>query len=126
MALSLGALEKHNLGWEVEARSSTEERYAAAWDALNAGNPSGAVTHMDALLDLDANNEKCYYTRAVAHARLSLWGYAVADYSRYLRLVQMKSGAALANARYGRALCLKAGPSPSGAARPRCLHRVGA
>ena len=45
-------------------------------------------------------------TRAVAYARSAQWRFALADYSCYLRLHQQTSGPALANALYGRALCL--------------------
>ena len=96
----------HFLGAEVKERTSTEDLFISAWQALNRGDIDAAIGCADQLLALDSTNEKAYYTRAVGYARSAKWRYALADYSSYLQLLEQTSGPNLANALYGRALCL--------------------
>lgn len=109
VALSLGGTRGGDfLGSEVKEiqESSTEARFIQAWQALGRGDVDKALELADGLLVADKTAEKVYYTRAVCHARKASWRYAMADYSMYLKLVQATSGPSLANALYGRALCL--------------------
>lgn len=110
VALSLSREKRGDqfLGCEVKAATDMEEKFNAAWIYLNVNNCEGAIGNIEALLLIDKDNEKYYYTRAVAYARLAKWQYALADYSAYVKLTKERGnlqGPALANALYGRALC---------------------
>ena len=94
------------LGAEVEAKTGVEETYELAWKALGAGEMARAIDLTSGLLVDDPTYEKTYFTRAIAYARSGEWRHAAADYSTYLKLTQATSGAPLANALYGRALCM--------------------
>jgi tetratricopeptide (TPR) repeat protein len=107
VALSLSHEKRSSfLGAEVKEKDSTEEKFISAWQALNSGDVATAIGYTDDLLAADSKNEKAYYTRAIAYARMAKWRDALSDYSNYIKLLQQKSGAHLANALYGRALCL--------------------
>ena len=70
------------------------------------------------MLATDRHNDKLFFTRAYAYARAGEWQWAMADYSAYLKihaaaaklLSSLKrttfGNPTLANAYYGRALCL--------------------
>ena len=94
------------LGAEVKKATNVEQLFSDAWQHLGRGEVDAARKLTDELLIIDKHNEKVYYTRAVCYARQAHWRYALADYSMYLKLVQETTGPALANALYGRALCL--------------------
>ena len=94
------------LGAEVEAKTGVEETYELAWKALGAGEMAKAIELTNGLIQGDPTYEKNYFTRAIAYARSGEWRHAAADYSSYLKLTQATTGAPLANALYGRALCM--------------------
>ena len=94
------------LGAEVKATTSQEQTFINAWTALNGGDTASAIECASDLIASNSTHEKAYYTRAVAYARQANWRYALNDYSAYLKLLQQTSGPNLANALYGRALCL--------------------
>lgn len=94
------------LGAEVKEKTNLEELFSGAWQELGAGNVQEALSCINKVLASVPDNEKAYYTRAVCYARQADWRNALSDYSSYLRLIQMTSGPAVANALYGRALCL--------------------
>jgi tetratricopeptide (TPR) repeat protein len=100
-------------GGEAKA-AGVEELFKRAWSALARGDCAAATVLATELLGLNNKYEKAFYTRAVAHCRAAKWRAALADYSQYLQLLQLTSGAALADALYGRALCL----AKSGHRRP--------
>jgi tetratricopeptide (TPR) repeat protein len=107
-ALSL-VREKYSdgfLGAVVEAATDVQTLFVATWGCIGRGEMRTAITKADKLLQLDPSNEKYYYTRALAYARLARWRHALADYTSYLKRTQVARGAPLANAYYGRALCL--------------------
>lgn len=90
----------------LKKATNVESMFIETWQCLGRGDVDGALQLADTLLAGDKTNEKYYYTRAVCHARKASWRMSLADYSMYLKLVQTISGPALANALYGRALCL--------------------
>ena len=107
VALSLAhEVKSAFLGAEVKKASNVDTMFIDAWGHLGQGEVDAALQLADKLCSGDKTNEKFFYTRAVCHARKASWRFALADYSTYLKLVQTTSGPALANALYGRALCL--------------------
>ena len=94
------------LGSEVQAKSEEELSLEGAWKALRRGHLATAIELTSTMLGNDRANEKLYFTRAYSYARAGEWQYAMADYSSYLKFQQATSGSTLANAYYGRALCL--------------------
>lgn len=107
VALSLAhEVKSAFLGAEVKKASNVDTMFIDAWGHLGRGEVDAALQLADKLCSGDKTNEKFFYTRAVCHARKASWRFALADYSTYLKLVQTTSGPALANALYGRALCL--------------------
>ena len=106
-ALSLAVSKKSSfLGAEVRENNNTEELFANAWRCLGRGALDEALKCADKLLAINPDNEKAYYTRAVCYARSAQWRHALSDYSSYLKLIQITKGPSVANALYGRALCL--------------------
>ena len=100
VALSLSQTARSSfLGAEVKEKSDAEQAFIDAWQALNRGDVDSAIACADKLLALDVNNEKAYYTRAVAYARSAKWRHALSDYSSYIKLLQQPSGPALASPR---------------------------
>ena len=102
-ALSL-AREKRGddfLGCEVREKTDQETLFLEAWQHIDRGELRQAIGKADALLSLDQTGEKFYYTRAIAYARLAEFRSACADFSAYLKHVQLVKGPQLANAYYG-------------------------
>ena len=94
------------LGAEVKETSNSQIMLDDAWKALNVGDLPTAIALTNTLLTRDPTHEKTCFTRALAYARKGEWRFAAADYSQYLKLQQATSGPTLANALYGRALCM--------------------
>ena len=99
-------------GCEVREKTDQETLFLEAWQHIDRGELRQAIGKADALLSLDQTGEKFYYTRAIAYARLAEFRSACADFSAYLKHVQLVKGPQLANAYYG---CTPArGVFPSG------------
>ena len=107
------------LGAEVQPKSEEEISLDSAWKALGRGELTTAIQVCSAMLAKDRHNDKLYFTSAYAYARAGEWQWAMADYSAYLRIHEAAAkllsstvkrstltNPTLANAYYGRALCL--------------------
>lgn len=102
--------KRQNNGFGLEPeKSASDEKYAAAWERLNASDLDGAIAAIDDLLVTESQNPKLQYTRGVACVRAGLWEggrNALSEYIMSVRAGGTTAGAPLANAHYMRALCM--------------------
>ena len=73
---------------------------------MGRGELAAVIEACSELLQRQHHNDKLYFTRAFAYCRAGEWQKAMTDYSRYLKINETPSGPTLANAYFGRALCL--------------------
>ena len=120
-SLVLDQVKSAFLGAEVTEKSEEEASLDTAWKALGRGELAAAIEACSELMERQKHNEKLYFTRAYAYCRAGEWQRAMADYSRYLKLRDeaklTPTGPTLANAFYGRALCLAKLGDKAGAMR---------
>lgn len=109
LADSVGKTVQDTLG-DAPGKSDSELSLDGAWKALGRGELATAIELCSTMLATERHNEKLYFTRAYSFARAGEWRKAMADYSSYMKIyvkdMKMTSGTTLANAYYGRALCL--------------------
>jgi len=118
LSLVTDTVKSNFLGAEVQEKSEEELSLDSAWKALGRGEIAAAIQVCCDMIAKDRHNDKLFFTRAYAYARAGEWQWAMADYSAYLKIHEAAAkllsslkrttfgNPTLANAYYGRALCL--------------------